>query len=198
MREAEERAKYQQMMMRLPTDSVRGRIREWIEGHAALLGDDVLEIGTRRHAASAWWCENRDLAQGEWTGIDMQAGTGVDRVADIHALPQEWGGRFSGVVCSEVLEHVRRPWVALPEVRRVMQPGGWLIVTTLTAFPIHGFPDDYWRFTGSGLWGLLTDAGFSEIATAAAGGVDFHLNDHGESGFVHRRCPVHVFAVARA
>lgn len=127
----------------------------------------------------------------------MQEGAGVDQVADIHALPAEWDSRFSGVLCSEVLEHVRRPWLALPEVRRVMRPGGVLIVTTLTAFPIHGFPDDYYRFTESGLCGLLEDAGFSDITMASAGQIDFRLDDHGESVAI-KSCPIHVFAVARA
>jgi hypothetical protein len=91
---------------KLPPDTVRGRIRGWIESHADKLGDDVLETGSRIHRSGCWWLVNRDLARGAWTGIDMQSGDGVDQVADIHALPQEWEGRFSGVLCSEVLEHV--------------------------------------------------------------------------------------------
>jgi SAM-dependent methyltransferase len=184
-------------MPRAPLTSVRGRVRHWIECHADGLGRDVLEIGSRQHVPNAWWLVNRDLAQGQWTGIDMQPGPGVDMVADMHALPQEWAGRFTGVVCSEVLEHVARPWLALPELRRVMAPHGLLIVTTLTAFPIHGFPDDYYRFTEAGLRVLLADAGFSSIVTASNGAVEMNLNDHGEPGHVRRSCPMHVFAVAR-
>lgn len=177
-------------------DSVRGRIRAYIERHAAKLGDDVLEVGSRMVVPNAWWIVNRDLAQGKWTGIDMIEGEGVDRVADIHDLPQEWSGRFSGVLCSEVLEHVERPWVALPKLRQVMQPGGWLVVTTLTSFPIHGFPDDYWRFTPSGLRLLLEDAGFRNVETENAGSVRIVLNDHGSSE-CKRNLPIHVFGVGQ-
>lgn len=183
-------------MKKLPPDTVRGRIRGWIERHADKLGDDVLEVGSRLHRPEAWWLVNRDLAKGHWTGIDMQAGDGVDRVADIHALPEEWGGRFSAVLCSEVLEHVRRPWVALPELRRVIRPGGWLVVTTLTSFPIHGFPDDFYRYTPNGLRALLEDAGFSDIETVNEGSLAITLDDHGAS-IAHRDLPVHVFGVAR-
>lgn len=182
--------------MRLPRDTVRGLIREWIERHADKLGDDVLEIGSRQHTPGAWWVVNRDLARGRWLGIDMQPGEGVDLVADMHDLPTAWAGRFTGVLCSEVLEHVSRPWVALPKVREVICPGGWLVVTTLTCFPIHGFPDDYYRYTESGLRLLLEDAGFVDVATASAGEVVFKLNDHG-TGVATRRSPMHVFAVAR-
>lgn len=184
-------------MNRLPPNSVRGRIRGWIERHAAKLGPDVLEVGSRMTNASAWWIVNRDLAQGQWTGIDMQEGHGVDQVADIHALPPEWGDRFSGILCSEVLEHVARPWLALPELYRVTAPGGCIVVTTLTAFPIHGFPDDFYRYTQSGLRLLLEDAGFVDVETANAGEIHVQLDDHGGGALAKRVIPMHVFAVGR-
>ena len=185
------------MDKRLPPDSVRGRIRRYVERHAAQLGADVLEVGSRVHVPGAWWCTNRDLAQGQWTGIDMQPGEGVDRVADMHLLPDEWAGKFSGVLCSEVLEHVARPWVALPELRRVMAPGALVIITTMFAFPEHGFPDDYYRYSRSGMALLLGDAGFNDIRTDYAGLIPIQLNDHGERGTVRRDLPMHIFATAR-
>jgi SAM-dependent methyltransferase len=144
----------------------------------------------------AWWIVNRDLAMGLWTGIDMLDGEAVDRVADIHDLPAEWAGRFSGVLCSEVLEHVARPWVALPKLREVIRPGGWLVVTTLTSFPIHGFPDDYYRYTPSGLRLLLEDAGFRDVEVENQGSFRVHLDDHG-AGMSKRNLPLHVFGVGR-
>lgn len=175
---------------------MRGAIRAFIAQHADRLGADVLECGARRHEPAAWWTSARDLALGRWTGVDMQPGDNVDEVVDIEFLPGCWASRFSGVLCSEVLEHVRRPHVALAELRRVMQPGGTLIVTTLTAFPLHGFPDDYRRWTESGLAAELEDAGFADIKTETAGRVDFMLNDHGERGVTRASCPMQVFAVA--
>lgn len=182
-------------MSKMPADSVRGRIRAWIEQHAERLGDDVLEVGSRLHNPEAWWLINRDLARGKWLGIDMQPGDGVDQVADIHELPPEWSGRFSSVLCSEVLEHVRRPWLALPELCRVVRPGGSIVVTTLTTFHIHGYPDDYYRYTDSGLRALLEDAGFIDIETAYAGDTVLVLKNHEEREF-KKRVPLQVFAVA--
>lgn len=183
--------------MNLPINSVRGQIRHFIERHADKLGDDVLEVGSRLTNADAWWIINRDLAKGQWTGIDMQEGHGVDQVVDIHNPPAEWTGRFSGVLCSEVLEHVARPWLALPKLREIMQPGGWIVVTTLTSFPIHGFPDDFYRYTPSGLKLLLEDAGFKNVVTENAGHIEIKLNDHGEAGSCTRQLPLHVFGVAQ-
>lgn len=183
--------------MNLPPDSVRGRVRQYIERHADKLGDDVLEIGSRLTNPDAWWIINRDLAKGKWIGVDMQEGPGVDRVVDIHSPPVEWAGRFSGILCSEVLEHVARPWLALPKMREMMKSGGWLVVTTLTSFPIHGFPDDFYRYTPSGLKLLLEDAGFQNVDTENAGYVEIKLNDHGEAGFCTRQLPLHVFGIAQ-
>jgi hypothetical protein len=183
--------------MNMPPNSVRGRIREYIERHADKLGDDVLEVGSRMTIPNAWWIINRDLAKGQWLGIDMQEGPGVDQVVDIHSPPAEWSGRFSGVLCSEVLEHVARPWLALPRLHSIIQPGGWIVVTTLTSFPIHGFPDDYYRYTPSGLKLLLEDAGFKNVVTENAGHIEIQLNDHGEAGFCTRQLPMHVFGVAQ-
>ena len=185
-------------MRPLPPDSVRGCIRRFIAQHVDLLGDDVLECGGRVDPAVATWMTARDLARGAWTATDLAPGRNVDVVADLHCLPPNWRRRFTGVLCSEVLEHVRRPQIALTELRRVLRPGGVLLVTTLTAFPIHNFPNDYRRWTEAGLAVELEDAGFTSIKTSAAGSVTFTLNDHGEPGTVKRSCPVHVFAVARA
>jgi SAM-dependent methyltransferase len=184
-------------LQKLPADSVRGRIRAFIERQADKLGDDVLEVGSRMTNPHTWWIVNRDLGTGRWMGLDMQPGHGVDRVQDIHQLPEMWTGRFSAVLCSEVLEHVARPWLALPELRRVLRPGGWLVVTTLFAFPEHGFPNDYYRYTDSGLKLLLKDAGFANVLTEYAGETTMRLNDHGEAGCVTRTLPIHTFAIAQ-
>lgn len=180
----------------LPSTSVRGRIRGWIVKHADLLGDDVLEVGSRIHDPRAWWCTNRDLAIGAWLGIDLHPGPGVDEVHDLELLPEEWSDRFSGVLCSEVLEHVRRPAQALLEARRVLRRGGWMVVTTLTAFPLHAFPYDYRRWTEAGLAEELLAAGFEHVTTQAAGLATFQLSDHGEP-VSNYHCPIHVFGIAR-
>ena len=131
---------------------------------------------------------------GRWLGVDMQPGDGVDEVLDVCGgiVPDQHKLAFTGIVCSEVLEHVKDPLLALANINQMLEPGGYLLVTTLTAFPIHGFPDDYWRFTPSGLGLLLDRAGFPTVEVSGAGGVDFRLNDHGEPGITRKTCPMHV------
>jgi SAM-dependent methyltransferase len=176
--------------------TVRGRIRRWIERCAPHFGGYVLEVGTRRHNPDAWWLANRDLVLGDYVGIDIQQGEGVDVVADVERLPREWTARYSGIICSEVLEHVRRPPRAIKEMARCLRPGGALCVTTLFAFPEHGYPDDYWRFSRSALAMMLEDAGLERIETAYDGEIVTNLNDHGEKRDTIARIPMHVFALA--
>jgi len=186
------------MSRQLPDGTVRGNIARFIGRNAPSLGDDVLEIGSLLPSDAAWWANNRPLAVGKWLGVDIQSGHNVDEVVDFDAINvagTRWENRFTGILCSEVLEHVKHPWRMAWNMFNALRPGGVAVVTTLTAFPIHGYPSDYWRFTAAGLDLLLSDAGFRVEEVETVGSVQFTLDDHG-SGSVQLRCPIHVFAKA--
>lgn len=88
-------------------------------------------------------------------GVDMLAGPGVDRVLDLEeALPADLGS-FEHVECMSVLEHSRRPWLLAANLERLLEPGGTLFVAVPFCWRSHGYPDDYWRFTPSGLRALF-------------------------------------------
>jgi SAM-dependent methyltransferase len=95
-------------------------------------------------------------------------------------LPFE-DGAFTLVWASEVIEHVAdtAPW--LSEVRRVLAPGGRLLVTTPAhgrlAVALHGVEaysdpvgDHLHLYTRRSLLGLLRDFAFSEPEVRSAGG----------------------------
>lgn len=79
---------------------------------------------------------------------------------DIHKMPYE-DNLFDYVIADQVLEHVRKPWIGVEEVRRVLKTGGLAILTSALIFYIHGVPHDYWRFTPEGLRVLCEN--FSKI-----------------------------------
>lgn len=64
------------------------------------------------------------------------------------------------VMSTQVLEHVTDPAVYLSECRRVLRPGGQLLLSTHGMMVYHPDPDDYWRWTCAGLRRAVGDAGF--------------------------------------
>jgi ubiquinone/menaquinone biosynthesis C-methylase UbiE len=97
----------------------------------------------------------------------MRPGPGVDHVARADSLPFP-DRTFDTVVCTEMLEHDRRPWLTLQEMARVLRPGGILLLTCRGydhrgCFPVHDYPDDLWRFTDTAIRLLITDAGLIPV-----------------------------------
>jgi SAM-dependent methyltransferase len=84
-------------------------------------------------------------------------------------LPVE-NGEANTVLCTETLEHVRGTAQFLGELRRALAPGGLLVLTVPFAARWHFIPQDFWRFTPSGLEHLLTGAGFRDVRVYARGG----------------------------
>jgi SAM-dependent methyltransferase len=73
------------------------------------------------------------------------------------------------VLATETLEHVPEPPVFLAEARRVLRPGGRIVLTVPFAARWHYIPHDYWRFTPSSLRNLLEAAGFADVVVHARG-----------------------------
>jgi SAM-dependent methyltransferase len=59
-----------------------------------------------------------------------------------------------------LLEHLENPLIALNEAYRILIPGGHIIVAVPFAFPVHGFPLDFHRWTKEGLKLDMMNAGF--------------------------------------
>ncbi len=89
-------------------------------------------------------------------GADMQVGDGVDIVADLELGCV--GGYFAHIECMSVLEHVRRPWLLTANIEAALAPRGSIFITVPFVWKVHGYPDDYWRMTISGVKSLFSDA----------------------------------------
>lgn len=126
----------------------------------------VLDAGTGRGAY-------RDLLKTyaeEYVGMDIAPSPATTAVGDAQRLPFA-AASFDTVFCSQVLEHVPEPWLALSEFRRVLRPGGRLILTAPHLSWLHNEPHDYYRYTRHGLRFLLERAGLEAQSIEPAGGL---------------------------
>jgi SAM-dependent methyltransferase len=72
-------------------------------------------------------------------------------------------GSYDAVMSVQVLEHVEEPQAYLAEARRLLKPGGKLILSTHGIWVYHPEPLDYWRWTAPGLKLELERAGFKVL-----------------------------------
>jgi len=101
---------------------------------------------------------------------------------DAHNLPHK-DESFDCVILNQVLEHVKRPWIVIDEVYRVLREGGIAILSSPFFYQVHDHPGDYWRFTPEGLLCLTENSGFKEtLMTNRSGNSEMirHMIDHPE------------------
>lgn len=113
--------------------------------------------------------EGHDVVAVDWPGT-RHGRQGVEVFADVSkALPFR-DGVADTVTAFHVLEHLREPARFLAEVRRILRPGGTLVVSVPFMWGIHEAPDDYYRFTRHGLEHLHGAAGLDVVHIREATG----------------------------
>lgn len=106
------------------------------------LGGDVVDIGCGDKPYAAWLGPGSRV-----TGLDTYPGPRVDVVIEPN---REWpldSGRFDAAICTQVLEHVTDLDHVLAETHRILRSGGALVASVPFAYPEHGAPHDYRRFS---------------------------------------------------
>lgn len=147
---------------RKQVDADLGRAAGYFKGR-------VLDVGGGRRRGG--W---RPPADCRWVIADLDRRLVPHVAADIVALPFK-DGAFDAVKATEILEHVPEVERALVECRRVLRPGGHLVITVPFLERLHGDPDDYARYTRSMWERLLARAGLRAIAIEPQGAYFTHL-----------------------
>jgi SAM-dependent methyltransferase len=156
---------------------LRGMVRAVSE--TFFLPGPILEIGAYLVPGQEHIANLRELFPGrDYLGMDMRAGPGVDLAARVEAIPCA-NASVGAVLALNTFEHVQRFWKGLDEIKRVLRPGGALLLSCPFYFHIHNHPNDYWRFTPAALESLLEDYPAKIIGW------------HGS-----KKRPVHVWALA--
>lgn len=112
--------------------------------------DRVLEVGSLNINGSARSVFQE--ADTEYIGIDQIEGRDVDIVDNAYDLEMIFPTKdfwFDLVICCETLEHDPYFWITIEQMKKVLKPGGWLIITTPgIKLQKHDYPEDYYRFFG--------------------------------------------------
>jgi hypothetical protein len=149
----------------VPGSTLEQRFRERCK---ALEAPSVLELGTMQSVPGRSTM-HRDLVPHarEFLGTDLDSGPDVDVVADVHRLSSYVGEeRFDVILSFSTFEHLKYPQLAAHELMKTLTVGGLIYIQTHQSFPLHAYPNDYFRFSRDALAALFgTSMGFEVVAT---------------------------------
>jgi SAM-dependent methyltransferase len=141
----------------------------------------VLEVGSKDYGSTINF---RELYRGEYVGVDLEAGKGVDVVADLSAgLGGLEEDRFALAICCSVLEHTPTPWVMAENLSRLLRPGGALYISVPWVWRYHAYPDDYFRFSPRAVQALFPHFSWKHAtysSTVPGEHIDLNLADFRE------------------
>lgn len=118
--------------------------------YSDLIKGKVLDIGSSYGS----WAKETFSESAQVTTIDMRPGSDV--IGDVMSMPFK-DSSFDCVFCFETIEHVKNPFIAIAEIKRILKPGGVFIGSTPFMHELHGEDyGDYWRPTRQA-WELLLE-----------------------------------------
>ena len=143
------------------TSEVMNELRHLVRG-------DVLAYGAGK-GKQKQFILSRCPGVTKYTALDIEPHASVDIVADVLAsgLPD---ASYDTIISNQVIEHVRKPWIMVHEIARLLKSGGTAIVTGPFLVPYHAHPSDFFRYTEEGLRSLCRDAGLEEVLCTKHGG----------------------------
>lgn len=102
----------------------------------------------------------------EHVGVDhedtLHDKTNIDIFASAYNIP-EGDASFDSALCTEVLEHLEEPELAVRECYRLLKPGGFAVYSVPFIWHLHEEPRDFYRFSKYGLKYLFEKVGFEIV-----------------------------------
>jgi SAM-dependent methyltransferase len=117
--------------------------------------------------AGAGWRDLSHLIDGELINQDLRCEnedrSNIQIYSLLHEIPMA-DGFFDNIRCIAVLEHVENPEAVVPEMKRVLKPGGHIVASVPFMQPEHKVPTDFQRYTHDGLTRLFAHHGFEVVS----------------------------------
>lgn len=154
--------------------SFRRKLLDTILSQTTFTGS-VLDVGGKKSGQRGHFRAPYEQVK-SWKYLNISKESKPDILASVYKMPVE-DSIFDCVLLSEVLEHLEDPKAALKECNRVLKHQGSIKVAIPFLFPVHGDPDDYQRFTKSGLTKLLEKSGFTIDTIETMGGLFAVVHD---------------------
>lgn len=134
-------------------------------------GKKIIDVGSQGSPYRKYFDKadyfTQDIVQNDENSIDFLG----DITEGLHEIPS---GSFDYILCTQVLEHIRKPHEAFKEFNRILRSQGKILLTTHQCFEEHMAPFDFFRFTSYGLRYLGESNGFRLLHIAPHGGC-FHV-----------------------
>ena len=122
-------------------------------------GSRVLNVGCKFDTWTNKFCERLGVLA--YDGLDIEDGQDVTIVADICSYPQYLP--YDITICTNTLEHIEDWRNAVHAMKVLTKVGGHLIISVPSSEGpgqikgYHGYPSDYWRFSGEDLAAMVLD-----------------------------------------
>lgn len=110
--------------------------------------------------------DRTDRPDWKYVGMDLRPGLNVDiLLSSSEDYSNVESNKYDVVISGQTLEHVERPWKFIPELVRILKPGGTICVIAPNTWPFHQEPIDCWRIFPHGMAVLFKDAGLMIMST---------------------------------
>ncbi|MBK6634942.1 MAG: class I SAM-dependent methyltransferase [Chitinophagaceae bacterium] len=142
---------------------IRHEINNKIEVLAETISGKVLDFGCGAKPYAKYFIHAK-----EYIGLDIEKSghshedEKIDVFYDGKKIPFD-NDHFDAVFSSEVFEHIFNLEEILPEINRVLKPGGKLLFTCPFAWPEHEIPYDFARYSSFGIKAVVERQGFTVI-----------------------------------